>query len=148
MTFCYVFRTEEVAPHDFLFRRNSVSEKWQGGRATPFPFSPKIRESAPFVPRSRHTPSFFAENPRVGTFVLCGRATRLPFSLTTRMARGQRYCLKRNPMCIFAHKRVATRAQHEKHASKNTSKTRALPPPDDTAPAPPSPSLVRLAYDP
>ena len=45
MTFCYVFRAEEVAPHDFLFRQKSASRL-----------------------RSRHTPSFFAENPRVGTF--------------------------------------------------------------------------------
>ena len=124
MTFCYVFRAEEVAPHNFLFRRKSASRL-----------------------RSRHTPSFFAENPRVGTFSPWGRATRLPFSLTTCVARGQRYCLKRHPMWFFVSKRHPTWKHASKNATKNArnhvSKTRALPAPDDTAPAPPSPSLVR-----
>ena len=70
----------EVAPPTFLFRQKSASEKWQGGCATPFPFSPKIRESAPFVLWSRHTPAFFAKNPRVGTFSSAAKGIPSAFS--------------------------------------------------------------------
>ena len=52
----------------FPFSPKIRESKWQRGRATSFPFSPKIRESALVALRSRHTPSFFAQNPRVGTF--------------------------------------------------------------------------------
>ena len=39
MTFCYVFRAEEVAPHDFLFRRKSASRHFLlWGHATRLPF--------------------------------------------------------------------------------------------------------------
>ena len=93
---------------------------------THLPFLPKIHKLALFTLRSHHTPSFFA-------------TTWLPFSLQHRMARGQWYCLKRNPMCIFAHKRVSTWAPCEKHASTHAS----TPPSDCTAPAPFSPSLVQ-----
>ena len=113
----------EVAPHDFLFRRKSASEKWQGGRATPFPFSPKIRESAPFVLRSRHTPAFFAKNPRVGTFASAAKGIPCAFSPIKGLPR-------------------------EHNARNMRAKTRAAPTPDCTAPRPFSPSLMRLAYDP
>ena len=115
--------------------------RW-GGRATRLPFSPKIRESTEVAP---HT-FLFRRKSASRHFCVWGRATRLPFSLTTRVARGQQFCLKRHPMWFFVSKRhpmwSKTRAQHEKHASKNASKTRAPPAPDDTAPAPFSPSPV------
>ena len=47
MTFSYVFHAEEVTPHDFPFHQSSASRL-----------------------RLRHTPSFLAENPQVGTFSL------------------------------------------------------------------------------
>ena len=82
MTFSYVFRTEEVTPHDFLFCQNSTS--WL---------------------RLHHPPSFFAENLWVGTFYLWGRDTQLPFSLTNCVARGQGCCLKASHMEAHEQKR-------------------------------------------
>ena len=60
----------------------------------------------------------------------------------------QRYCLKRHPMWFFISKRHPTWKHATKNATKNARnhvrKTRALPAPDDTAPAPFSPSLMRF----
>ena len=122
-------------------------KKWQRGHATRLPFSLKIHKSAPFMLSSCHTPSFFAKNPQVSTFLLWGRATWLPFSLTMHVARGQWYCLKRNPMCIFIPTRHPTPAKSSPTCELLWPWNVSTPNPNCTALAPFSPSLVWLAYD-
>ena len=132
----------EVTPHGFLFRWKSVSRHFSLLRLChPPSFFAELWKMAG---RSHHTVSFFAKNLRVGTFVLWGRATQLPFSLTTRMARGQRYCLKRNPMCIFVPTRHPTWAKSSPTCALLRPRNVSTPNPNCTAPAPFSPSLVWL----
>ena len=129
MTFSYVFRAEEAAPHDFLFRRKSASEKWQGGRATHLPFLPKIRELAPLL--AEVTPHTFLFRQK--------SATRLPFSLKTAWLGDSGIPSKGIPCAFSPIKGSPREHKREQPCKQNASHL----PPDDTAPAPPSPSLLR-----
>ena len=114
--------------------------------------------------RSRHTVSFFAKNPPVGTFLaevmphtflFCQKSTSQHFFLL-RSCHTPSFFIENLPHDFLFHSaRVPQKASHvlfpskmcaqcKKHASMHT---RDLPS-NCTAPAPFSPSLLRLANDP
>ena len=160
-----------MVPHAFLFRRISASRHfWVGGRATPFPFWPKIREcwgfekwqggcatSFPFSPKIRESALLHAEV-APPTFLFRrvvkngrGSATRLPFSPKIRES-GLFLPPQKASHVVF---RLQKASHMEAHEQKREQKRELLrprnvstPPSDCTALRPFSPSLMRLAYDP
>ena len=112
----------EVTPHRFLFCQKSASEKWQRGCATRLPFLLKFRESAPVLLRSCHPPSFFAENPRVGTFSSEVAPHDFPFC-SPPMWLGDSGIASKGIPCTFSLQNASTTWETCKHKRKQNAST-------------------------
>ena len=95
-------------------------------------------ESWKMARRSCHIVSFFAENLQVGTFPCWSHTTRLPFSLQTTWLGAKGIASKRIPWA-FSLKNAST--MHE--TCKQKCEQNVSTPPNNTALAPPSPSLCQ-----
>ena len=119
----------EVAPYRFLFHRKSVSRHllfW--GRATHLPFSPKICELAPLCSVVTPHDFLFRSPPTwLGASSIASKGIPCAFS----SSKGNSCEQKREPTCELLRPRNAS-----------------TPNPSCTAPAPPSPSLMRCSLPP